>query len=117
MVFRARNSVSASSCRAISRIASLAILQTIALPTELPRRCLHFTRKLARESTSARQMVRPLCGAAHAIVCAPTHDHAETIGVDGRHKAPRQWLLPDHGACEEPMNAVPRRRATDQGGG
>src|SRR5437867_6885652 len=50
MVFRARKSVSASSCRAISRIASLAILQTIALPTERPRREAHFTWKLATQA-------------------------------------------------------------------
>ena len=42
--------VSAASSRAISQIAVFAILQTIALPTELPRRDPHFTRKLVRES-------------------------------------------------------------------
>ena len=50
MVLQIEFRVSAASSRTISRIAVLAILQTIALPTELPRREPHFTRKLARGS-------------------------------------------------------------------
>src|SRR5437773_9674779 len=44
MVFWVEIWVSVASSLAISRIAVLAILQTIALPTELPRREAHFTR-------------------------------------------------------------------------
>jgi hypothetical protein len=46
MVFWIEFRVSVASSRAISSIALLAILQTIALPTELPRREPHFTQKL-----------------------------------------------------------------------
>src|SRR5438876_8310746 len=51
MAFWVEISLSAASFRAISQIASLAILQTIALPTELPRRDAHFTRKLVCQCT------------------------------------------------------------------
>src|ERR1700687_1127050 len=49
MVFWIEFRVSAASSRAIPQIVVLAILQTIALPTELPRRSPYFTRKLASE--------------------------------------------------------------------
>jgi len=50
MVFRVEFRVSVASFGAISQMVVVAILQTIALPTELPRRDPHFTRKLTRES-------------------------------------------------------------------
>src|SRR6266849_7992100 len=50
MVFWVDFRVSIASSRTISRIAVLAILQTIALPTELPRRDPHFSRKFASRS-------------------------------------------------------------------
>jgi hypothetical protein len=54
IALRGQTSVSVASFRAISRIALIAILQTIALPTELPRRGPHFTRKLAGEPNGLR---------------------------------------------------------------
>src|SRR5258706_3778637 len=73
MLLRVEFRVSVASSRAISQIVVFVILQTIALPTELPRRSPHFTRKLASEpnvwatnGVAAIAQTRPMVLAIHA---------------------------------------------------
>ncbi len=98
MVFRVEFRVSVASLRAISQIAVLAILQTIALPTELPRREPHFTRKSKSRTTSREsdrvgnhvhlgaQRSRPLSMTADSTIALngvaelPDHCPSETSG-------------------------------------
>ena len=91
------------------------VLQTIALPTELPRREPHFTRKLelagARIEYLSEQWSRPLCCATAATVYAVKHDRPETIALNRRRGHARQLLSLHHVTPPEPteMPLVPRR--------
>src|SRR6266545_5576832 len=83
MVLQIEFRVSAASSRTISRIALLAILQTIALPTELPRREPHFTRKLASESNVRVSSSRPLCRAKSNGLLSLSHEGPKPLLKQG----------------------------------
>src|SRR6266516_2673358 len=82
MVFCPEISVSVATSGAIPRIAVLAILQTIALPTELPRREPHFTGDSVGESNGVTRH-----GVAKHVRCGAM----VSVRRARRHK--------DHGAC------------------
>ena len=90
-------------CRILEGIRSTrwtAILQTIALPTELPRRDLHFTRKLGSESNmcasnGVANHLRQLNGlGTFTLVPAETIAHTRLLG------GPKPVLVPDHASSQ-----------------
>jgi hypothetical protein len=92
IALRARQSVSVPNSPAIPRIALCAILQTIALPTELPRREPHFIRK-------------PVCD---SNVCASNGLDHYVSELGPRADRARSVLRPAHERCREGLRPLPR---------
>ena len=100
MVFRRWTTVSAASSRAISRIVVLAILQTIALPTELPRREPHF-RRSGRWSRANNGVAHHLRDQAN---CLAVHAHARRNHWSPRYLGEAKPLVgPDHASSHPPI--------------
>jgi len=114
MVLRLEISVSVVSSRAISQIVVLAIFQTIALPTELPRREPHSVGDARRRSRAKyRNGLEDYSRGPEQWVCAIERGVDETIALWGSIETPRPLPFLDHvspGLREGPTRAVVRRR-------